>query len=113
VPDECHPLDERPVRAHHPVEPPEVVVTPGVRGRERAALVVVGTWAGEALLGWPRQREDQAVEPELGQAGGLPAPRPEAGTPKQPLGLLGAERPLVDANRAGHVSFFGWRAAFP
>ena len=34
VPDEGHPLDERAVRAHHPVEPPEVVVAVGVCGSE-------------------------------------------------------------------------------
>ena len=30
VPDQGHALDERPVRPHHAVEPPELVVTPGV-----------------------------------------------------------------------------------
>ena len=32
LPDEGHPLDERPPSAHHAVEPPEVVVAPLVGG---------------------------------------------------------------------------------
>ena len=40
VPDQRHALDQRLVGADHAVEPPEVVVAPGVVGRERAAVVV-------------------------------------------------------------------------
>ena len=65
VPDEGHPLDERARRAHHPVEPPEVVVAPGVAGREPAALVVARRGADEPLALRPRQRADGAVEAEL------------------------------------------------
>ena len=42
VPDERHPLDERRLRAHHPVQPPQVVVAPRVLGRERPAVDAAG-----------------------------------------------------------------------
>ena len=42
VPDEGHPLDELLVRAHHAVEPPEVVVPPASRGASGAPLSSVG-----------------------------------------------------------------------
>ena len=73
VPDEGHPLDERAGRPHHPVEPPEVVVTPGVGRREPAALVVARLGADELLATRPGQRVDGAVEPELRQRRGLAA----------------------------------------
>ena len=49
VPDERHPLGEGLGRAHHPVEPPELVVAPDVVGRERMAVVVVRLRAAQAL----------------------------------------------------------------
>ena len=45
VPDQRHPLHELLVRPHHAVEPPAMVVAPGVRGRERVAVVVGGVGA--------------------------------------------------------------------
>ena len=42
VPHERHPLDERRLRAHHPVQPPQVVVAPRVLGREPAAFDLRG-----------------------------------------------------------------------
>ena len=40
VEDQRHPLDQRLVAADHPVQPPEVVVAPGVGGGDRLAFVV-------------------------------------------------------------------------
>jgi hypothetical protein len=40
VEDQRHPLDQRLVAADHAVEPPEVVVAPGVGGGDRVAVVV-------------------------------------------------------------------------
>ena len=87
VPDERHPLDERARGADHPVEPPEVVVAPGVVGRERAALVVVRRRADErsraaAASASGRRRRARARERRR-----LALPGPEAGTPEQALGL--------------------------
>jgi hypothetical protein len=98
VPDERHALDERPARAHHAVEPPEVVVSPRVIGRERALVVVHGSGADEALAGRARQRANGAVETELREPFRLTWARPETGTPKQPLGLSGPELAPVDGD---------------
>ena len=93
VPDERHPLDERPGGADHPVEPPEVVVAPGVVRRERVSLLVVRRVPDELLATGIRQRVDGAVEPELGESLRLTGPRPEARAPEKPLGLRGPELP--------------------
>ena len=50
VPHERHALDQRPVGPDHAVEPPQVVVAPGVGGRQRAAVVVLGRGSGQLLL---------------------------------------------------------------
>ncbi len=93
VPDQRHPLDERPRGPHHPVEPPDVVVAPGVEGCERTALLVVRPVTHEVLRARMRQLVDCAFEPESGELLRLTGPRAEAGTPKQPLGLERPERP--------------------
>ncbi len=98
VPDERHALDERPARAHHAVEPPEVVVTPRVIGRERALVVVHGSGADEALARRARQRTDGALKAELRESFSLTWARPEAGTPEQPLGLSGPECAPIDGD---------------
>ena len=101
VPDECHALDERLVRAHHPVEPPQVVVAPGVLRGERVAVAVGRRQAGERRRArGPRQRRDRAVQPHGRQRLGVPGRRPEPGSPQQPLRLADAERAGVDRDRA-------------
>ena len=98
MPDKGHPLDERAGRPHHPVEPPEVVVAPGVAGREPPAPVVAGSGPDEPLSARPDQRMDGVAEPELRERLGLAGPRPEAGTPEQALSVLAPERALIDGN---------------
>ena len=75
-----------------------MVVAPGVAGSEPAALLVTGLGADELLRTRPGERMDGGVEPELRQRLGFAAPRPEAGTPEQALGLRALERSLVDGN---------------
>ena len=75
MPDERHALDERARRAHHPVEPPAVVVSPRVRGRERAALVVVRAAVRRASPG-PGRRASEPRRRAL--ASRAPRPRPGA-----------------------------------
>jgi hypothetical protein len=104
VPDQRHPLDQRRLGAHHPVQPPAVVVAPGVARRERAPLIVVGRRAGQPGGRRPRERRDGAVEPDLGEALGLAGPRPEAGAPEQPVGLLDAERAAICGDAGGRHS---------
>src|SRR5207248_286521 len=96
---ERHPLDERPRGAHHAVEPPAVVVAPGVVGRECAALVVLRRRPDEALAPRPRERPDGTVEPERRERGRLTGARPESGAPEQPLRLRGPERTTVNGER--------------
>ena len=64
VPDQRHPLDEGPRGSHHPVEPPEVVLAPGVEGCERPALLVVRSMPYEVLSARMGQLVDGAFEPE-------------------------------------------------
>ena len=66
VPHERHPLDQRRLRADHPIEPPQVVVPPRVARRQRPAIDH-GIRADEPLRLRPRQRLDGAVQAELGQ----------------------------------------------
>ena len=100
VPDERHALGQRPVRAEHPVEPPQVVVSPRVGRRQRVAVLVVGRRAAEPLLpARPRERVDRAVEALPRKLLGLAGARAEPGPPQQALGLLGAEAAPVDATR--------------
>ena len=99
VPDERHPLDQRARGPHHPVEPPEVVLAPGVVRVERMALVVVGRGPDELLGAGVDERGDRAVEPLRGERRGLARPRAEAGAPEQPLGLRLSERALVHVHQ--------------
>ena len=103
MPDERHPLDERPPRPHHPVEPPEVVVPVGVGGGERPALLVVGRRADPALARWVSERADRAVQPEPGEARRFAAAGAETGAPEEPLGLRRAKRACVTGNRRHQV----------
>ena len=96
VPDERHPLDERPARPHHPVEPPEVVVAPGVGGREPVSLVVARRVADELLGTGMRERVDGGVEPLRRERARLAPAGAETGPPQQALGLDSAERTAVD-----------------
>ena len=101
VPDEGHPLDQRPVRPNHPVEPPELIVAPGVVRGERVSVVVVRPRAPEPLVARVRQLVDRALETELRELLGFTLPRAEAGTPKEPLGLRLAKAPSVHGD--GHA----------
>ena len=100
VPDERHPLDERSARAHHPVEPPEVVVAPGVGRRDRVPVVVLGRVPDEPLALRMGQQANGAVEAFLRERLGLARSRPETGTPEQALGLSRAEAASINGNVA-------------
>ena len=76
VPYERHALGQGAVRADHPVEPPQMVVSPSVGRRERLPVLVVGRRATEPLrMAWPGERLDRALQPLLRAAS---APRPGA-----------------------------------
>ena len=96
VPDEGHPLDERPVRPHHPVEPPEVVVAVGVLRGEPVPFVVARRGPGQADVGRMQEPVHGAVEPEPCDPPRLTPSRPESRAPQEPLGLGSAEAALVD-----------------
>jgi hypothetical protein len=98
VPDERHALDERAVRAHHAVEPPEVVVAPGVERRDRMSVVVDRLRAEQAVAGRTGQRVDGAVQALLREAHLLVRAGSEAGAPKEPFGFLRAEVAPVNGN---------------
>ena len=79
VPDERHPLDERARRAHHPVEPPDVVVAPRVVGRERSSLLVLRRGADEPLgAGMGQRLETAPSSPSAASASASPfrGPKP-------------------------------------
>ena len=101
VPDERHALDERGAGAHHPVEPPEVVVAPLLARLERIPVVVVGLGAREPRDGRARQRADRAFESLRCELGGLPGAGPEAGAPEEALRLHRPEASSVDGQRQG------------
>ena len=102
VPDERHPLHERLARAHHPVEPPQVVVSVGVRRGQRVAVAVGRLGAGERRLAdRPGECSDRAVQPQRREQLGVSGRGAEAGAPQEPLGLADAERAGVDGDRAG------------
>ena len=96
VPDERHPLVQRLRRAHHPVEPPELVVAPAVVRRELVPAVVVRPRALQPVAAGAHEGMHRALEPELGEALGLARSRAETGTPEQALGLRLAEVATVD-----------------
>src|SRR5205807_733364 len=95
VPDERHALDERARRAGHAVEPPAVVVAPGVARRQGAALVVVRLRPDELLRPRLDQGPDSPVEALLRERLGFAGARPETGAPEQPLGLRRSEGPPI------------------
>ena len=101
MPHERHALGEWAARADHPVEPPELVVAPGVVRGEPVAVVVVRPRAVEPLAAGVRQLVDGALESELRELLGLTLARAETGTPKEPLGLRLAEAPSVHGD--GHA----------
>ena len=107
VPDERHPLDERAARAHHPVEPPAVILAPGVVRREWMALVVVRLRPDELLPARVAERVHGTLEAELRERLRLARPRPEARAPEQPLGVRRIEAPPEDRQR--HRLSFGSR----
>ena len=98
MPDERHPLDQRPARAHHPVEPPEVVVPPRVEGRDRVPVAVLGRMPDEPLALRMGQRGDGAVEALLRELLGLARARAESGAPEEALGLSRPEAASIDGN---------------
>jgi hypothetical protein len=73
-----------------------MVVAPGVSWSERATLAVVRLRPDEALLTGVGQRMDGGVEALPRERLGLALARPEAGTPEEPFGLLGAEASFVN-----------------
>jgi hypothetical protein len=102
VEDQRHSLDQGLVGADHAVEPPEVVVPPGVGGGERVAVVVPrrrpAEGGGPARPGQRLDRGDKAERDELvGLAGG----RAEAGTLQQANRLRVTEGTLEGAGRPG------------
>ncbi len=101
VPDERHPLGQRAPRPDHPVEPPELVVAPGVVRGERAPVVVVGLRALEPLAAGVRQVVDGAVEAHPREPLRLTRTRAETGTPKQPFGLRLAK--VSSVHGGGHA----------
>ena len=81
--------------AHHPIEPPAVVISPDVDRIKWPALVVVRRLADQLRRApRPGQRSDRRVHSQLGVALDIAWPGPETGTPKQPRGLFLAERAL-------------------
>ena len=89
-----HPLDQRRIRAHHPIEPPEVIVARGVVRRDRKVLVVSGRRPGESLRRRTRQREHSAMEafgckpgrlPDRGPKPARQSSRSASAAPKCPL----------------------------
>ena len=102
VPDQRHALHERRLRADHAVQPPAVVVTPGVARRERAAVLVVRPGALQALRMRVRQRVDGAVEPALGELLGLAGLGSEPRAPQQATGFVRAEMAAISRD-AGHA----------
>ena len=102
VPDERHPLDQRRLRAHHAIEPPQVIVAPRVARRERRTIGARRR-PDQPRRSRPRQRLDSATQPQLGQLRRLTRRRPETRTPQQPRRLLFTERPPIDRNPHTHL----------
>ena len=93
MPDERHPLDELLVGADHAVEPPAVVLAPGVGGCERVAFVVGRRRAVQRRrAGRARERLHDRFERLAGERLGLPGRRAEARAPEQPPCLRERDR---------------------
>ena len=100
VPDERHPLGQRTARAHHAVEPPEVVVAELVE-REEAAAVDLRRPADEVVGAGREELRDGAVEAPRGERAVLAGPRAESRAPEESLGLCGTKGTRVDGQRHG------------
>src|ERR1700755_1727477 len=87
-----------------------MVVTPGVEGRERPALLVVRPVSHEVLPAGTRQLVDGAFEPKASEPLRLARPWPEPGAPKKPLGLGGPKRPPPHRD-SGHARGHRQRSA--
>jgi hypothetical protein len=88
VPDERHPLDQRLVAAHHAVEPPEVVVAPGVVRRERVAVLVARSGPDQLRRGrGVDHRVNGGADAGLHHPLDVAGPGAEAGAPQEALGV--------------------------
>ncbi len=87
-------------------------MAPRIGGSERPALVVVGARADPALARRVGERAHGPVEPEPGEARGLPAAGAEAGAPEETLGLRRPERPCVAGNRCHQFLLIARRRVF-
>ena len=94
VPDEGHPLDELLVRAHHAVEPPEMVVAPGVAGRERLAAV-----GGRRLADEPGCSEDAAGRRPPASAPCAPPPWPRPASARSRRARAAVQLPSCRTDR--------------
>ena len=103
MPGQRHPLDQRLIGADHPVEPPEQIVAPRIGGRQGQAVIAMRLRALETRLavraGQRVNGPAQALARELRRLAGR---RPEAGTPKQALGLLGTEAASIGGDGHGY-----------
>ncbi len=105
VPEQRHPLNQGLVRAHHPVQPPEVVVSVEVIRRQRIPVLVVRLRPAEKASPTGRVSDSTALRrPSLESLPGAPRRGPKAGPPQQPLGLPGAEPALIRSYRKSHPS---------
>ena len=75
------------VRADHAIEPPEVVVSPGVRRRQGMPVVVPRRRSLQPLAVRARERLDRRPQALAGELLRLTGTRAEAGAPEQALGL--------------------------
>ena len=95
VEDERHPLGERTTRPHHPVEPPEVIVTVSVARREPSPLVRARRSPDELLRARVRERVHRVVEAELRERARLALTGAKTGTPEEALGMGGAKMAAI------------------
>ena len=112
VPDQRHPLDEGLVRADHPVEPPQVVVAPGVARGERGSVVVCRRPSAQADARRIDEIVDRALQALAGDAGSLARARPEPRTPEKALGFLPSEGTSVHGHAACHLLMIETRGPF-
>ena len=98
VPDERHPLGQRPARAHHPVEPPQVVV-PELVEREQPAAVDLRRLPDQVVRPGREQMRDGAVEAACGERSLLARSGAEARAPEEPFGFSRSKMTRVDGQR--------------
>src|SRR5439155_2545511 len=82
--------------AHHPVEPPELIVAIGVRGRYRVALIVVRRGPAKPFASRAGERVHRPAKTFSRQSLRLSRPGSEPCPPQEPLRLGGAEPAVVD-----------------